>query len=54
MGKSCDDGFQERWRKITRRSNGGKECPKLKERRKCFLGNACKDMKDMKKNRVFN
>lgn len=39
MGKSCSDGYQERLRSIIRKnSNGGKECPVLKERRKCFLG----------------
>ena len=38
-GKICNQGIQERQRSIKRNpDNGGKDCPKLKERRKCFLG----------------
>ena len=41
MGKACDDGYQERRRLIKREpKNGGVACPKIKEKRKCFI-NLC-------------
>jgi hypothetical protein len=52
-GKTCNHGIQERQREIKRNSlNGGAECPKLREKRKCMLGAfGCKEssLKSQKK-----
>ena len=44
QGKSCTEGYQDRERHVIRVAIGdGKDCPKLKERRMCYLGpEACK------------
>jgi hypothetical protein len=44
-GKTCEDSFQEKTRTVLQKpANGGKECPELMAKRKCFIGN-CKNKK---------
>jgi hypothetical protein len=49
-GRTCEDSFQKKNRSILKKSlNGGKECPELIAKRKCFIGN-CKNRKQVAKN----